>query len=124
MKHWKLAALSALVGIGIAFPACLLFFEWRYALPPRGLVGWRPSTLSNAWVGLREEDIRKRYGDPTSDRPGYEGVGLRQPQSMPTGPLRTLKYRIEDGWLTFWLEHRGDHWGCFESLWVRNGFVF
>lgn len=66
----------------------------------------------------------KRYGDPMSDRDGCEGVGLHYPRSRPTGPIRTLQYHLKGGWLTFWLEQQGDHWRCFESLWVRDGVSF
>jgi hypothetical protein len=113
MKRWKLVLLPAVVGALITVGVMLLFFDFS-----------KKWVVRNVWVGLREEEIRKRYGEPASDENGYQSVGLYQPSSMPKGPIRTLSYRIEGARLTFWLEQRGDYWGCFESLFVRDGIEF
>jgi hypothetical protein len=113
MTRRKQALLSALVGSLITVGIMFLFFDFSSR-----------RVVENAWVGQREDEIRKRWGDPTSDELGYHGVGLRQPSSMPTGPIRTLTYRLDGAWLTFWLEQRGSHWGCFQSLFVEDGIVF
>jgi len=88
--------------------------------------------IENALVGRTEADIRRVYGELIADRSGYESVGLRRPDHLPPGSIRTLSFRpgglfrsgvlshLEGGWLTVWLWQAEGEWKCFESLWVAE----
>src|SRR5262245_12240782 len=87
---------------------------------------FRPRTPPVQWntlVNDTEEQIRSRFGNPVKDS-GYELLGLEhRPKAVP-GPVRTLIFDLEGGWLWVWLTPEVDSWVCFESCWFADGVAF
>lgn len=106
-------------------------------LPVLAYLGWvyylrfaEPSVQNNTLVGLTEQQIRASYGDPNSDKPGYEPFALEMPPLLPRGSIRTLIFEPrglrhpEGGTLWVWVVEQDGRWICFESCWFAADVVF
>ncbi len=90
-----------------------------------------PHVETDTLVDRTEEQIRRSYGQPTVDRPGYHGLGLRNypPPELPPGPIRTLVFRPrglfhpEGGTLHVWIAEQEGQWVCFRSCWYRDDVI-
>jgi hypothetical protein len=83
-----------------------------------------PHVIDNALVGESEDAIIAAHGRPKLDRPAYEVLGFTEPRPIPSGPIRTLVFRTDDGTLWVWLKEREDRWICFESCWFDDSVQF
>ena len=81
-------------------------------------------------VGRTESEIRRWYGSPDRDWPGYAPLAMDVPPSLPDVPLRTLVFHPrglfhpEGGTYWVWLADRDGEWVCFQSTWFADTVRF
>src|SRR5262249_19420892 len=87
--------------------------------------------INNALAGQSEAQIRDTYGEPVSEKHGYQTLGLQNPDRFPVGALKTLIFHprglrhLEGGTLWVWIRQQpSGEWICFESCWFANGVQF
>ena len=86
-----------------------------------------PDVVNNALVGQTESQVRQGYGAPVSEYSEYLPLGLRTPQQLPSGPFKTLIFKLrgpfhlESGWQWAWFAQREGEWICLESCWFADG---
>jgi hypothetical protein len=120
IKRRRILILSA----AVSFPA-LMFTVWWCSVRFTG-----PAVVYDALVGQMEDQIRREYGPPVSDDPGYHSLGAHDPPPLPGPMIRSLAFRPgilfhpKGGTLCVWLVQQDGKWLCFQSCWYADDVRF